>query len=238
MKLKLLLLTNIALAFSITLYSQNSISINTEYSIGELSSKADFENCYNLSFDYNTKLKEWLTWNIGLYGQNENFISGGTYSSFGDVIVNGNLLENVSRTMRAEGKAKTLLVKSGVQFHKHGFSASPFGGFGMSSMSSTWKYRIAQNGIDLNNQSFVEDYESSPTWLLGIQLAYKYPITDKVKIGVSCSGSVLKSSERSISSTKGSYVPEEYYNPELSRRSATNYSESYIFSGIIIEILL
>lgn len=235
----ILYLTVVTILTNITFCNaQSSISFNSEYSIGELSSRAEYENCYNLQLDYNLRLKEWLTLKVGLYGQIENFYSGGTYSSFGDVIINGEVLENVNRTMRAEGKAKTILTTTGIQFDKFGFSTGLLAGIGLSSVSSTWRYRITQNGVDLNRQSFEEDYDTKPTWLLGIKLAYTYPVTERIGLGVTVSGNLLDSAERSVSSTKGTYMPEAYYDPELSREPAMNYGDSYIFSGILLEIKL
>lgn len=215
--------------------AQSSISVNSEYSIGELSTSSEIEECFNLSLDYNLLLKDWLSWTGGIYAQSDKFYSGGTYSSSGDVFVDGILLENVVRNMRAQGSSKALLLTSGMKVEKYGFSAGVKGGIGLSNLFSTWTYSVVHEGLDINRHSFKEEYEVVPTWLIALKLSYMYPVANNFKLGISFSGNILGSLERSITNTEGDYSPEEYYDPELSRIPATNYSENFIFSGLIAE---
>jgi len=215
--------------------TQSSISVNSEYSIGELSTSSEIEECFNLSLDYNLLLKDWLSWTGGIYAQSDKFYSGGTYSSSGDVFVDGILLENVVRNMRAQGSSKALLLTSGMKVEKYGFSAGVKGGIGLSNLFSTWTYSVVHEGLDINRHSFKEEYEVVPTWLIALKLSYMYPVANNFKLGISFSGNILGSLERSITNTEGDYSPEEYYDPELSRIPATNYSENFIFSGLIAE---
>jgi len=180
--------------------AQSSISVNSEYSIGELSTSSEI-----------------------------------TYSSSGDVFVDGILLENVVRNMRAQGSSKALLLTSGMKVEKYGFSAGVKGGIGLSNLFSTWTYSVVHEGLDINRHSFKEEYEVVPTWLIALKLSYMYPVANNFKLGISFSGNILGSLERSITNTEGDYSPEEYYDPELSRIPATNYSENFIFSGLIAE---
>jgi len=137
--------------------------------------------------------------------------------------------------MRAQGSSKALLLTSGMKVEKYGFSAGVKGGIGLSNLFSTWTYSVVHEGLDINRHSFKEEYEVVPTWLIALKLSYMYPVANNFKLGISFSGNILGSLERSITNTEGDYSPEEYYDPELSRIPATNYSENFIFSGLIAE---
>ncbi len=235
MRLSSLFLTIGIIMFSWRASAQNQISISSAYAVEELSSNEDYEYAYNFHVYYSKTMKPWFNLNMGLYYQQQSFISGGAPWFGGDVVVQGELLNNVARNIHAQGKAKTILATTGFQFSKYGFSSEVFGGIGSSSLTSTWYYRTTHNGLDLNRHSFEEEYERKFTWMYGVKLAYTYPLSERINIGVSLSGSLLDSFERKVSSTSGEYKPEEYYNPELSKNSSENYGDKYIFAGLFFE---
>ena len=182
--------------------------------------------------------KPWLSVSVGAFYLKQSLIAGGSPWGTGDVNIDGIWQEDVSRRIHAEGIANTILCTAGFELNRKGFSIGIFGGLGSSSFTSEWKYRVTQNGAFLSRQNFEEEYETKPTWLYGMKLAYVYPVTDRIGVGLSLSGSILDSAERKVAKTNGTYTPEDYYDPELTRNSATNYSESFILSGLIVEFRL
>ena len=86
MILRFFLFVELCLCCCFSGYSQSSISINSEYSIGEISSDEDYEYGYNVHLKYGKSVfKPWLSVSVGAFYLKQSLIAGGSPWGTGDV---------------------------------------------------------------------------------------------------------------------------------------------------------